>query len=211
MRLQEDFDLPVIPKEYEKRFVGDSNRVSVKNCPKSVPLYSDGDTLKTDLIVISRYKRAICHFEIYNEAQEKAILYRQLKDNTKKIIMRKTIKTMALMAVLSVAAVGCQKETITVEPQTGIETDGTVYTVRYSVNGVTHTETLVGEQAWAEFLQRMLALAEEGYRVMVTRNAETAQYGMANEVVTFKTKNKAEAYAWLDDMTEQGYFNPTIA
>ena len=84
VRLQEDFDLPVIPKEYEKRFVGDSNRVSVKNCPKSVPLYSDGDTLKTDLIVISRYKRTICHFEIYNEAQEKAILYRQLKDNTKK-------------------------------------------------------------------------------------------------------------------------------
>ena len=40
--------------------------------------------------------------------------------------MRKTIKTMALMAVLSVAAVGCQKETITVEPQTGIEADGTV-------------------------------------------------------------------------------------
>ena len=40
--------------------------------------------------------------------------------------MRKTIKTMALMAVLSVAAVGCQKETITVEPQTDIEAAGTV-------------------------------------------------------------------------------------
>ena len=40
--------------------------------------------------------------------------------------MRKTIKTMALMAVLSVSAVGCQKETITVEPQTGIEADDTM-------------------------------------------------------------------------------------
>ena len=119
--------------------------------------------------------------------------------------MTKSIKKVALLAVLSVAAVGCQKETIMVEPLTGVEADGTVYTVRYSVNGVTHTETLVGEQAWAEFLQRMLALAEEGYRVTVTRNAETAQYGMAKEVVTFKTKNKAEAYAWLDNMTGQGY------
>ena len=35
--------------------------------------------------------------------------------------MKKTIKTVALLAVLSVAAVGCQKETIVV-PQTGVET-----------------------------------------------------------------------------------------
>ena len=40
--------------------------------------------------------------------------------------MKKTIKTVALLAVLSVAAVGCQKETIVVEPQTGVEADGTV-------------------------------------------------------------------------------------
>ena len=40
--------------------------------------------------------------------------------------MTKSIKKVALLAVLSVAAVGCQKETITVEPQTGIEADGTV-------------------------------------------------------------------------------------
>ena len=65
--------------------------------------------------------------------------------------MKKTIKTIALLLVLSVAAVGCQKETIMVEPQTDVETSGTVYTVRYSVNGVTHTETLIGEQAWADF------------------------------------------------------------
>ena len=43
--------------------------------------------------------------------------------------MKKTIKTVALLAVLSVAAVGCQKETIMVEPQTDVETSGTVYTV----------------------------------------------------------------------------------
>ena len=43
--------------------------------------------------------------------------------------MKKTTKTVALLAVLSVAAVGCQKETIMVEPQTDVETSGTVYTV----------------------------------------------------------------------------------
>ena len=132
---------------------------------------------------------------------------------SKQITMNKTVKKMALLTVLSVAAVGCQKETITVEPQTGVEASGTVYTVCYSVNGVSHTETLIGEQAWPDFLQRMLALAEEGYRVTMSRNTNTAQYSMAKEVVTYKTKDKKEAYEWLDDMTEQGYavtitFNP---
>lgn len=82
--LQEDFKLPVIPKEYEELFVGDSNRVSVKSVPKSVPLCSDGDTVKTDLIVISRYRHTICHFEIFSDDQEDAILFRQIKDNTKR-------------------------------------------------------------------------------------------------------------------------------
>ena len=40
--------------------------------------------------------------------------------------MTKSIKKVALLAVLSVAAVGCQKETIMVEPLTGVEADGTV-------------------------------------------------------------------------------------
>ena len=92
-------------------------------------------------------------------------------------IMKKTIKTVALLAVLSVAAVGCQKETIAV-PQTGVESSETVYTVRYVINDVTHTETLIGEQAWADFLQRMMALAEEGYRITMSRSANSALYSV---------------------------------
>lgn len=112
---------------------------------------------------------------------------------------------MALMTALSVAAVGCQKETVMVEPQTGVEVTDTVYTVRYSVNGVPYNETLIGEQAWADFLQRMLALAEEGYQVTISRNAETVQYGMAKDVVTFKTKDKKVAYEWVAEKIEEGY------
>ena len=119
--------------------------------------------------------------------------------------MNKSIKRVALLSVLSMVAVGCQKETITVEPQTGVEVSGTVYTVRYSVNGVTHTETLIGEQAWADFLQRMLALAEEGYKVTVSRNANTAQYVMSKEVVTYKTKDKKAAEEWILHKLEEGY------
>jgi hypothetical protein len=118
--------------------------------------------------------------------------------------MNKSIKKVALLTVLSLAAVSCQKETM-VNPQTGVETSGTVYTVRYTVNGVTHTETLVGEQAWSAFLQRMLALAEEGYRVTVSKNTDTAQYSMSKEVVTFETKSKEEAAAWIVQKVNEGY------
>ena len=126
--------------------------------------------------------------------------------------MKRTIKTVALLAVLSVAAVGCQKETIEV-PQAGIEESGTVYTVRYVINGITHTETLLGEKAWADFLERMLALAEEGYRVTMSSGYGTAQYSDAKDVVTYRTKDKKEAYNWVETMVEDGYtvtitFNP---
>ena len=118
--------------------------------------------------------------------------------------MKRTIKTVALLTVLSVAAVGCQKETIEV-PQAGIEESGTVCTVRYSINGVTHTETLIGEQAWADFLQRMLALAEEGYVVTMSSGYGTAQYSDTKEVVTYTTKDKKAAYNWVEVMVADGY------
>ena len=82
--LQGDFGLPVIPKEYEERFCGDSNRVSIKKYPKDVPLFLSGDTLTDDLITISLYYHTICHFVIISKEQRKAIIYKQIEDNTKK-------------------------------------------------------------------------------------------------------------------------------
>ncbi len=79
--LQEDFGLPVIPKEVEEFFYGDSNRVSVKSCPKSVPLYTDRDTLADDIIAISRYKRRICHFVIESKEQKRLILRKKVDEN----------------------------------------------------------------------------------------------------------------------------------
>ena len=82
--LQEDFGLPVIPKEYEERFVGDSNRVSIKKFPKDIPLFLDGDTLTDDLIIVSLYKHTICHFVIHSDEQFRTIMFKHLDDNTKK-------------------------------------------------------------------------------------------------------------------------------
>ena len=81
--LQEDFGLPVIPKEYERYFCEDSNKVSMKSYPKKNPLYLERDTLFDDLIVVSRYKHTICHFEIKDKGHSDLILYKQYDDNIK--------------------------------------------------------------------------------------------------------------------------------
>ena len=81
--LQEDFGVPVIPKEYEKYFYKDSNKVSVKYFPKSVPLCADGDTIANDIIAISRYKHAICHCIIQDDKQRKAFMNKQFDNNLK--------------------------------------------------------------------------------------------------------------------------------
>ena len=79
--LQEDFEVPAIPKEYEAIFYGDSTRVTVKNYPKNAPIYVDGDTLKDDILAISYYKHAICHFEIQDKVQSGLILHKHYDDN----------------------------------------------------------------------------------------------------------------------------------
>ena len=79
--LQEDFEVPAI-QEY-KEYYYDSNKVSLKQYTKSVPLYSDGDTLINDLITISYYKHTIGHFVIQSEEQKRAIIFKHLDDNIK--------------------------------------------------------------------------------------------------------------------------------
>ena len=79
--LQEDFEVPAI-QEY-KEYYYDSNKVSLKLYTKSVPLYSDGDTLINDLITISYYKHTIGHFVIQSEEQKRAIIFKHLDDNIK--------------------------------------------------------------------------------------------------------------------------------
>lgn len=118
--------------------------------------------------------------------------------------MRKTFTTIALFAVLGTLAVSCQKENINDEISIVAEND-TVYTVSYSVDGVTYQITLTGDDAWHDFMNRMFALAEEGH-VVSFRNEETASSIVsAKEVVTYSTKNRDEAFSWAETMAYEGY------
>ena len=111
--------------------------------------------------------------------------------------MKKNIITVALLAVLATMAVSCQKEDADItsaNPSTVIAENDAVRSVVYTIDGVTYRLTLVGDQAWRDFLLRMFALAEEG-RTVTFRNEEAASRVIPSKLVeTFTTSNKEEAY-----------------
>lgn len=82
---------------------------------------------------------------------------------------------------------------------------GAVHHVHYTVNGELCQERLVGEEAWNDFLYRMMALAERGYTVRILNGNRTSQVSVSKEVVTYTTTDKDAAAAWCNNMYSLGY------
>ena len=120
--------------------------------------------------------------------------------------MNKVIKTVALVATLSLVCIGCQKEeTAQVNVEQTAPEVGSVYRMTYIVDGKTCHVTLYGEEAHDEFIYQMLALAEQGHKVTFFDESKVSQQAAAKDVVTYSTKKKEEAYNWAHDMEQQGY------
>ena len=118
--------------------------------------------------------------------------------------MKKRLVSVALLAVLSIMAVSCQKETVA-EPQSKNAELGTVYTVHYTINGITHTEILGSDAEYDALLMRLLALVRMGYEVEIVNGNGPASATLALEVITFSTTNEQEAIAWVKQKTLEGY------
>lgn len=115
--------------------------------------------------------------------------------------MKKTTITVALFAVLGTVAVSCQKDNI---DETGIVSEcNTVYTVNYSIDGVTRQTTLYGDDAWDEFMRNMMALCREGYDVVI-RDANAATLG-EKEILTYITHSASDAQSWCETKYKEGY------
>lgn len=118
--------------------------------------------------------------------------------------MRKTFTTIALIAVLASMSVSCQKENLISQP-TIVNESCTTYMMQYTIDGVSHTITLIGKDTWHDFLNHMFTLAEEGHMVSF-RNVEfTSNTTAAKETVIHTTTNKDEAFAWALKMHSGGY------
>ena len=119
--------------------------------------------------------------------------------------MKKTVKVIALCGVLGLTATSCQKENLVEENTNIVAQANTVRTMFYVVDGIEHRITLIGDDAWNDFLQHMISLAEEGHRVTFRNEDNTANVAAAKETVTYTTKDKDKAHAWCADMAEAGY------
>ena len=85
------------------------------------------------------------------------------------------------------------------------DTEQTSETIRvtYSINGVVYQTTL-SESEWDAFVERMIALAREGYEVSFSKNRSSLA-SQSKEKVTFVTTSEQEAHNWAKDMTNNGY------
>ena len=112
--------------------------------------------------------------------------------------MKKVIKTVALLGMLSLAATGCMKENVAnpVATTTG-------YELAYTTGSYYGHENLNSDEEWSLFLDRMFALAKEGYEVTIIGN--NSSVSSAKEVVTYTTTSEEDAKNWTKNMVQQGY------
>ena len=112
----------------------------------------------------------------------------------------KKISFIILFAVLGVTLASCTKETlsdtrvVTVEPS-----------VTYFVNGQMHSSNPQTEEEWSMFFDRMLALAQEGYQVIIRRSDIPQEVLAAKEKVTYTTTDYNKAKAWANQKVIEGY------
>lgn len=117
--------------------------------------------------------------------------------------MNKTIRTVAVFAVLSMMAVSCQKEQI-YDPQIAVVQTNAMYTIHYTVDGVSYTTIINDETSWHQFLLRMVALAREGHSVSFRDSSQTG-VSVTKEVVTYTTTSEDDAVEWASKMIADGY------
>ena len=119
--------------------------------------------------------------------------------------MKRTVRTVALIAVLCVAAAGCQKETIN---PTGndVVVNESIRTVTYTVDGVTHRVTLLNDEAWMAFIRSLTDLAKNGHSVtVVNEDAYANSVSSTKEKVIYTTDDQNDANKWAAKMIDQGY------
>ncbi len=118
--------------------------------------------------------------------------------------MKRNIISVALFAVLATTAVSCQKENI-VEPQTTVAEVGTVRTVSYAVDGVTHQITLHGDEEWDNFIESMMTLSEEGHNVSILNESVSVRPIATKDTQVYTTTDRNEAKAWTKEKGDEGY------
>ncbi len=118
--------------------------------------------------------------------------------------MKKSIISVAILAVLTSMAVSCQKENFT-ENQTPTADQTIVRTIAYTVDGAAFQITLHNDAEWDAFVENMLTLSEQGHQVQILSDGTASHNPGAKETHSMTTRDKAEAKLWAITMAHQGY------
>lgn len=120
--------------------------------------------------------------------------------------MNRRILTVALFAVLSTMAIGCQKENNgNVESMVSQTESIAVYNIQYKINGERFTATFQSDDEYTAFLMRLMALARTGNKVEFSVQ-NNASHGIAlKETLTYSTPNEADAMGWAKEKAGEGY------
>ncbi len=112
------------------------------------------------------------------------------------------IKFIAVALLISLMAVGCQKETL--NSDFALEQTSSVRKVVYYIDGEEFRITLRGDFEWQQFVSQMIALAREGHSVSFF-NENITSASQIKDVVTYHTDSEDDANRWSREMSDKGY------
>ena len=119
--------------------------------------------------------------------------------------MKRNIKSVVLLAALSIAAAGCQKENINEVPAQASSLENQATVMCYYVDGVLNIRYLQDNVEYRNFLYEMLSLSEQGHTVVFYKESDNNSQNCTKDTVHYSTSNKDEALNWADKMTDEGY------
>ena len=125
--------------------------------------------------------------------------------------MKKKMIPAAILAVLSMMTVSCQKENaMEISSETSVSEVGTVYTVQYAVDGVLHSATIHNEAEEQALMQYLMALTREGHEVSIYDEEAYSHSVATKETQVHTTTSEANATAWTIQKVHEGYKVTTI-
>lgn len=119
--------------------------------------------------------------------------------------MKKTFRTVALLSVLGIAAMSCQKEVVFEKPLMTVANVASTYSVNYTVDGTSFNTNLTTDEEWLAFLNQLFVWAEEGRSVDFSNAESFVASKQVRDVVTYKTRDRQDAKSWANAMSKEGY------
>ncbi len=118
--------------------------------------------------------------------------------------MKKNLLLVALMTVLVMMTVGCQKEKFK-ETETTVKQNSELRIVDYTIDKTVYHTILYTEAQWEEFLNNMITLSEQGHEVCFVKNSVVTMDSAAKDYLTTTATTRQEAKAWAEMKVNEGY------